>query len=413
MNGWSILVALWVTAILACASPSFADDYESGSDGSQVYPITSTAIRMVRERVEIVVLDWGQGANHGKLHVTAEFVLANETDVARTIQVAFPNPGDINDFRRCIDDHPVAVEQLKDANGDPFGPFVSKVDFAARQVRRVRVQYEGETDATSGWDYPHDWRYVLKTGAHWKGRMDEAVVTVHFPMNMPFGGYGPFRPEAVSLSPTGYTFKGQTATWTFRNFKPTEDIMLHWSGSSALAASSPLKYASPEEAPGLQLAMAQAMSEHYAIKALKALRKVYPDSREAQEVDYQIARQYCWHWHWQENGAVRFGKAGLAEPLKAIAHYEAALKRPLADHLRRDTLVELLVIYTLDTPDQAQADRILTLLKKEKFRRDDEDDWRLLKMVAAASPKAGQMLQENLEAKLASEEVPATASRPR
>jgi len=392
--------ATWVALVgaLALAPATLGDDYESGLDGDQVFPVKSTTIRMASERVEVFV-DWAEGSDHGVMHVAAEFVLVNDSTEPHATLVSFPATYHDEEFTRAVDGQKVAVSEylVKDPNGlvTHYAAYTSEIRFEPRQTRRVRVTYIAAADASSGWPYPARWSYILRTGALWKGTIGEAQVVVHFPGSMPPGGFGPFRSEAVLLSPPGYEVSGRTVTWTFKDFEPDEDIHIEWSRDLALAASDPVRLAPRDEAPGLQLEMAKSLIEHdnrRAVVALKELREAFPRSAEAKLVDYYLGRahaSFSFHVSW---GHIQ----GFAwSPYTAAQHYEAALRQPLDDARRRDALVQLFVLYTQTLGETAKADRTLARLRKEDLSLSEHGE--ILEIVGLASPEGGLALLEAMK----------------
>ncbi|MFB3892290.1 MAG: DUF4424 family protein [Phycisphaerae bacterium] len=104
------------------------------------------------------------------------------------------------------------------------GPYrqwkVFDVPMEANAARVVKVTYWVEpaklADEKQG-DLLH-YCYTLRTGATWKGKINEAVVTVTL------DGVAPDR--IVRLAPAGAakTQEGKVMTWTMRDFKPSDNI---------------------------------------------------------------------------------------------------------------------------------------------------------------------------------------------
>jgi len=392
-----IAVCLVLVVMGAAGFPAAADDYESGLDGDQVFPVKSTAVRMASERVEVFVEWAAEGSAHAVMRVAAEFVLVNDSTELQAILVSFPGTYRDEEFTRTVDGQKVAVREylVKDPNGlvTHYAAYTSEIRFEPRQTRRVRVTYIAAADASSGWPYPECWSYILRTGALWKGTIGEAQVVVHFPAAMPPGGFGPFRSEAMLLCPPGYEVNGRTVTWTFKDFEPDEDIHIEWSRDLALAASDPVRLAPRDEAPGLQLEMAMFLIEHGApsgVVALKELREAFPQSAEAKLVDYYIG---CAYTHFYPSGGRLEGVAW--KPYAAAQHYEAALRQPLDDARRRDALAQLFVLYTQELGEKAKADRTLARLRKENLSLPEHGE--LLEMVGLASPEGGLALLEAMK----------------
>jgi hypothetical protein len=379
-------MARWIVATLMVAlSPVVvADDHEAAFDGEQIVPIQSTSIRMARERVEVFV-EWPDAtAAHALFRVCAEFVLVNDSPAARSILISFPGSYVDSGFARFVDGRAAQTTRHKAKDGRTWA-YTSRVRFGPRQCRTVRVKYVGASDAFSAGPFEGRWAYLLRTGALWKGRIDEIRVVVHFPMYMPRGGVGPFDASALRLSPKGYQANGQTVTWLLRNVEPREDIVIDCDPARVRRASNPLRSAPREEAPGLQLQLALAHEAAYdtegAARALRALRRAFPDSWAAEKVDFHLARlRFRHHEH---DG--RLWGSGPDAPA-AVRLYEAALDRPLDREERVECLCQLLALYARVLEQPRRAERVLARLKRD-LPPDGEERERVLEFIAAALPQ--------------------------
>ena len=355
-----------LTVFLAAfvATELIADDCESGLDGENIYPIESQNIRMTSERVDISVEDWGQPAGHTLFRVTAEFVLLNDSDESQTIMVAFPGTYVEGEFTRHVDGEEVEVQTYEAKDGTTHMGS-SGIAFAPRQTRMVKVRYVGASDATSGWDYGKRWSYVLKTGAHWKGKIGSIEVTLRLPRDLPFAGIGPFDFKAVTLSPSGYKLRDRTAVWRMKNIEPEEDIVVEWEAFTPLAVSDPLRKAGRDEAPRLQLEYANMIADVFSnrkkvIAAYTGLRRAFPDSYEATLVDYHLGKCYA---HYSNQGDWSLWKT-VHDAKRALRHYEAAMKQALPDEMYVDLLCQLYALYSLEFANEKEAERILSLAGK-------------------------------------------------
>lgn len=384
MGRWKSWVAVAAAVVVCVAATARADDYESGLDGNTIHPVKSKNIRMASERVEVFV-EWPDHRHdHAIMHVVAEFVLVNDGKKAETILISFPGTYNVKEFARFVDDRRVEVTKYVAKHNREELVYTSKVHFEPGQVRRVRVKYQGASDATSGGYFEGEWKYILKTGALWKGKISKAQVVVHFPMHMPPGGFGPFTMDAVSLSPKGYTVSGRTATWVFKDFEPTKDITVgckSWMrGRNVRASRAAFKGASREERPGLELALAREMlwsDPEAALTLFDELRRTYPDSFAARRIDYTIARahaRYSLHdgtfcvltaWH-RERSRPR--------PGAAARHYEAAVGKLSNAELRADALCQLFLLYARQLKDRPGAARALGRLREAQLPIGEEYD---------------------------------------
>jgi hypothetical protein len=112
----------------------------------------------------------------------------------------------------------------------PLGWFIWNMHFNPRSEHVVVVEYDstlGEEDAEQGLDDVQAvFHYWLRTGAPWKGRIEEAVVRVKL--------LGTARNSIWSLHPAGASWQDDTITWRFENIEPTRahDIRIGCGGSN-------------------------------------------------------------------------------------------------------------------------------------------------------------------------------------
>jgi hypothetical protein len=202
-------------------------------------------------------------------------------------------------------------------------------------------------------------------------------------MYMPRGGFGPFDARAVKLSPRGYQAHGQTVTWLLRNVEPKEDIVIECEPARVRRASNPLRSATKEEAPGLQLRLAMAPEAAYdtegAARALRALRRTFPDSWAAEKVDLHLAGL---HFRHQEHEG-RLWASG-PDARAAVRFYEAALEQPLDREERVECLCQLLALYARVVKRPRRAKQVLALLERD-LPPDGEERESELKFIAAVS----------------------------
>jgi hypothetical protein len=385
---WMAHVFAIALIVVGISSLAPADDYESAVDGDQIIPVGSDHIRMARERVECHV-EWPSGfSDHSMVRVTAEFVLVNDSDRAIETLVAFPVGGE-NDFTRWIDDEPTPVELRPTSDVGWRWAWISPITFERGQARTVRVRYTARSDATAP-TTTATWRYILTTGARWKGKIDEIRVVLHFPMNMPPGGLGPFRAESMQLSPAGFVVDGQTVKWVFRDIEPEEDIRVGWDTARALEASDPLKWASKEEAPGLQFKLACAYRGEQRARQMLALLKAFPDAPEVQQAEFRVAQGYT-HRH-ISGGAIQ---TSGDDPRAAAAWYTESLKRPrLPAEMRTEALRELYLINCLDLNDAAAAARALEALCAQRLAFDRHRE--TVELIGLASAADGVQLLRSM-----------------
>ncbi len=125
------------------------------------------------------------------------------------------------------------------AASEPYrfeGPYkewkVFDVPFAANEKKAVRVTYWVEPakvkDAEAGALLTYS--YTMKTGATWKGKIDEAKISVKL-SGIAAGRVVRTLPAGCQKSSTGTTL-----SWTMKDFKPTENIEITFRPAAATAA---------------------------------------------------------------------------------------------------------------------------------------------------------------------------------
>lgn len=389
---------LCLAATVSLTTPLFADDYESGLYGDQIVPVESRDIRMASERVDIAA-EWPIGGfDHMPYRVDAEFVLVNESGKPQSILVSFPGDEGIGCFSRTVDGQAVEVTRYESRDKKWFYAFTSRIEFAPGQTRKVRVRYLGIADAGSGGG---NWSYVLRTGAHWKGTIGEAVVSIRFPPDTPTLGHydGWETAEDLRLSPANYTVKDRTVTWTFRDFEPTEDIDVAYrcpeyddQNKPIPPPPNPLRLPPEAEKVNLLLLAGKNLesSPGQALAVYEALRRTFPDSYEARTLDFYIARVYGRHRFCGDDP----GFEGH-DPKRAVVHYEAALRQPIPKEHRWIALAELFVLYSTEAPDANQARRVLDLLKKERMPWSNRNRT-LVEGIGSFSPKVALELIDSM-----------------
>jgi hypothetical protein len=218
---------------------AIADDGSVETVGGAVRLMkTHSAIRMVSETVKARIAP-------ERVEVDCEFLMKNE-GAADTVLVGFPDGAigpyrgggeeyEIERFRSWVDGKEVVCRRLPDADGihSLVGSWWTKrVVFPAGALRRIRNSYavapawhpvapEAETDSIAGHRY---FRYILWTGASWKGTIGSASITATV-SGIPLEWVTGTCPQAQR---NGCTFR-----WTMRDFEPgsgdaPESVELGW-----------------------------------------------------------------------------------------------------------------------------------------------------------------------------------------
>lgn len=206
-----------------CSSIASADDSEFGGEGETVWPVENKEIAMVAETIRVQPREeWWD--------VQCIFVLKN-TGERKDVQVGFPDQtgwepgaelknGTIRNFRCFVDGKEVTVEHKKGIQ-NPLNPelqypfaYVWKMYFKKGQKRIVKNTYTFGGLHIAGGD--EVLTYVLKTGALWKDKIQEADIIFDLGQHDP--GF------ATSIKPLGYRIEGHKLYWTFKDFEPKEDL---------------------------------------------------------------------------------------------------------------------------------------------------------------------------------------------
>jgi tetratricopeptide (TPR) repeat protein len=210
-----------IALIIGFATFALANTAPVKSVGKTIQPLDNVPVRMVSEEVRISL--YGTTA-----WVNCLFTLLNE-GAPDTIEVGFPRgwEGDLKDFMASDAHKPgdLKVETL--AENPNYNEYtgeklpwwkVFKVPFdSTGQTIVVETMYTTELTNTGGFVLNDlHFTYIMKTGALWKGNIEDARVTVTVA-----GGAGD---RLTSISPEGYTREGDRITWHFQNFKPDSNI---------------------------------------------------------------------------------------------------------------------------------------------------------------------------------------------
>lgn len=226
-----------------------------------------TTLRMASEEVTIAL-------GEQKVQVDAVFQMEN-TGPATTAVLGYPLgvlETALNDFAVTVDGQPVKSVRSQQAGaaagpghpglvrggggggirpgGGPGGvanesyrfdgPYkewkVFDVPFGANEKKTVRVTYwvapAKVQDAAQG-ALLH-YTYTMKTGATWKGKIDEAKIRVKL------DGVAPDRLVRVGPAGCQRTDGGKALSWTMKDFKPTDNIEITFRPASAAAAAATL-----------------------------------------------------------------------------------------------------------------------------------------------------------------------------
>jgi len=204
-----------------------------------------TTVRMESETVDIVL-------GESRVEVTAVFHMQN-TGKAASIPIGYPlgvMEKSLNDFKVLVDDQEVKNVRVQGEGGakaprarggfggqnsDAYrfeGPYkewkVFDVPMAENEKKTIRVVYwvePAQVKTTEKSDLLH-YVYTLKTGATWKGKIDEALIRVKLGQVA--------ADHIVQATPSGCqkTDSGAILLWTLKDFKPSEDVEITFKPSA-------------------------------------------------------------------------------------------------------------------------------------------------------------------------------------
>jgi len=194
-----------------------------------------TTVRMESETVDVTLAE-------KRVEVTAVFHFSNNGK-ADKIPMGYPLgvvETALNDFKIFVDDKELTnvrtvekqpetprFQEAADSNAYRFeGPYkqwkVVDVQMGENEKKTVKVSYWVEPAQVKTAEIANVSHYVytLLTGATWKGKIDEAIVRVKLKDVKPA--------NVVQATPAGFekTDAGAAYTWTFKNFKPSENVEL-------------------------------------------------------------------------------------------------------------------------------------------------------------------------------------------
>jgi hypothetical protein len=208
----------------------YADMAPATFSGVTLTITNNDAVRMKKEEVDI----YYQGRY---TQVKAVFVMENLTGETASLDIGFPIT-DLEDPESMFKDLVKGKERLFDfqvrENGRPVTSIVAqkitqkipdRIDkkwlwFAWKQAfppgeTVVDVEYRISPNLSYGSCFKNIY-YILSTGALWRNNIGEARISVHFPKTI--------TNEQVTsaTNPANYAIEGNTVTWKFRDFEPTE-----------------------------------------------------------------------------------------------------------------------------------------------------------------------------------------------
>jgi hypothetical protein len=193
--------------------------------GVNIRPYSENIITLKKEDLTIQFVPGKQAKNNiygveTLAHVSATFVFVN-TGEKVSLKMGFPfglakmrgfNTPNVQNVSVEMDGKKITTNFLTTENNE-YDPWVYfNTEFKANETKTLKVTY----DALPAGGY---FLYVLKTGALWKGPIGELNIDLKFP-------YSATYPNVLSVTPGGYTIKGNDIIYHFKNYEPDENIIV-------------------------------------------------------------------------------------------------------------------------------------------------------------------------------------------
>jgi hypothetical protein len=217
----------------------YANGGSFGRLGEVVFPLEDRDIKMVSERI---IGNGGQDSHE----VNCEFTFLNLTDELKKIEIGFPIHGLVSalyenkkseditdrDILVIVDGKKVSVD-LRAGMSNPklnLGGayplvFVFPVEFGPHERKKVKIRYHtwyfsADDDVIA----TRSFIYVTKTGALWSGNIENAEFSFALP-----GDYSLYAPALIHVygKPGGYKIVGGRILWSFKDWKPKEEISIN------------------------------------------------------------------------------------------------------------------------------------------------------------------------------------------
>lgn len=221
-------IAAGTLLFLACSA--CADDAAWTFVGGAGNFTHNKQIRMVKERVDIQL-------DNDRSHFHAAFTFRNEGPATK-VTMAFPEErhseskrGAIHDFFTSVDGVGMKVHRRKlpydMMSGSEYrAVWLKTVSFGRNQTRHVLVDYWAENgdigDSVSN-------KYVLKTGATWKGPIGDCVVNIDWSRLRGTSGPIIFLDHGGNADDAGQDAgSARRRTLHFKNIEPNFDVLMNW-----------------------------------------------------------------------------------------------------------------------------------------------------------------------------------------
>jgi hypothetical protein len=210
----------------------FANDTFVYDNGHAVYPINTDKIRMVSEKISVIMV--GKQTNRNA-QVTCEFKFENKTNVEIKAKLGFPaedryyydrSEGErevspLRDFVSYVNGVEVKVDLRKQIDkGEWKGMYwyTWDVTFPPSGKLSLKNTYKARLSL----NYYTQWfEYILKTGANWRGPIERSEIEVIY------NNGEDLRRRVIKASPKNFKIKHNKIIWEFTNFIPTQNISVY------------------------------------------------------------------------------------------------------------------------------------------------------------------------------------------
>jgi hypothetical protein len=237
------VIYFFILFALALVQMVLANDTSLSPEGDNVGPFKGTPpITMEKEVVKATI-------TNDKSYVDAVFYLRNTANKSVTLLVGFPdeasspNDGDyagrLEDFKVWVNGRLFSYTNKKQIrrNKKPYeGDYllwkVWEMTFRPKERKIVRNTYKCSNGTTTAGPFKA-FRYILRTGATWKGNIGQADIIITLKGINPKNIINKNRPvPRFGFTTPNFKLQGNNLIWTFRNFKPginaPENINIVW-----------------------------------------------------------------------------------------------------------------------------------------------------------------------------------------
>jgi tetratricopeptide (TPR) repeat protein len=233
-----VLFVIWIACLSVFPIPVRADIAPPDQPpGANLAPDTEiTQVRMVSEKVVIDLMGKIPEGSLGEAKVKASFTMHNLGNEIETIFARFPltfwngyssssdDVPEITDVEFVVAGEPVDWRRVDLPTLDNEQITVPWAEFGVTFPPKQDVLIEVDYSSSPVGEYPFvAYRYVLETGAGWKGSIGNAEIIVNLP-------YEANRQNVIIDETTGWSqttpgaiLEGNQVIWHFENFEPTRE----------------------------------------------------------------------------------------------------------------------------------------------------------------------------------------------